>query len=127
MMSDSQRNIEHDNANDEVEIVIKSLPDTSSSIEKISNILPIVKNWKNVAKRKKEGKEKKVVTENANNKGTSRNNKNINLNKLIRNNKFYTRRDQRRFSLISNDFMPKRSWKGIYSIKIRYLVVFDPS
>ena len=126
-MSDSQRNIEHDNANDEVEIVIKSLPDTSSSIEKISNILPIVKNWKNVAKRKKEGKEKKVVTENANNKGTSTNNKNINLNKLIRNNKFYTRRDQRRFSLISNDFMPKRSWKGIYSIKIRYLVVFDPS
>ena len=127
MMSDSQRDIEHDNANDEVEIVIKSLPDTSSSIEKISNILPIVKNWKNVAKRKKEGKEKKVVTENANNKGTSTNNKNINLNKLIRNNKFYTRRDQRRFSLISNDFMPKRSWKGIYSIKIRYLVVFDPS
>ena len=126
-MSDSQRDIEHDNANDEVEIVIKSLPDTSSSIEKISNILPIVKNWKNVAKRKKEGKEKKVVTENANNKGTSTNNKNINLNKLIRNNKFYTRRDQRRFSLISNDFMPKRSWKGIYSIKIRYLVVFDPS
>ena len=56
MMSDSQRDNEHDNANDEVEIVIKSLPDTSSSIEKISNILPIVKNWKNVAKRKKKAK-----------------------------------------------------------------------
>ena len=44
-------------------------------------------------------------------------------NKQLRNNKFFTRRDQRRFSLLSNEFVPEGYRKEIYRRRNNEMVI----